>query len=186
MSQVWLVDFDDSFTYNIAAEFLRHGIECKVIPWREWTVPSTRFPRLLVLGPGPGHPDEYQIEDRLMAWWKTSVPIAGICLGHQFIARFLGLPVARSKHPAHGEAFIWPVPLPWQRKLNLPKQVEVQRYNSLGVPARTLPRGWTGWEEGGEWMALSHERALSYQFHPESVGTSCPDAFFLPLCRLAL
>ncbi len=186
MSQVWLVDFDDSFTYNIAAEFMRLGLECRVIPWREWTVPSTRFPRLLVLGPGPGHPDEYGIEDRLMAWWKTNVPIGGICLGHQFLARFLGLPVARSSRPAHGESFLRPVPPKWQKKMTWPEQVEVQRYNSLGVLARALPSDWVGWEVEGEWMVLSHKRALSYQFHPESVGTTCPDSFFLPLCRLAL
>jgi len=186
MSQVWLVDFDDSFTYNIAAEFLRQGLECQIIPWREWTLPQTRSPRLLVLGPGPGHPDDYRIEEKIMAWWKTGIPMAGICLGHQFIARFLGLAVERSNRPAHGESFVWKVPLVWQKKFHWPKQVEVQRYNSLGVSARRLPREWSGWEEGGEWVMLSHKRALSYQFHPESVGTSCPEAFILPLCRLAL
>jgi len=186
MEQVWLLDFDDSFTYNIAAEFLRQNITCRIIHWKEWKKPTSERPRLLVLGPGPGHPDEYGIEEHLVLWWKTQVPIAGICLGHQFLARFLGLPVERSVRPSHGEAMSWSVPLAWQRRYQLPKRVEVQRYNSLAVPARPLPRGWSGWEEGGEWVALAHERALSYQFHPESVGTSCPEAFFLPLCRLAL
>jgi anthranilate/para-aminobenzoate synthase component II len=186
MESVWLIDFDDSFTHNIAAEFFRHNLTCRIIHWKEWKAPGTDRPKLLVLGPGPGHPDEYGVEEKLMLWWKTPVPIAGICLGHQFLARFLGLPVERSPRPAHGESMSWSVPVTWQRRFQMPKRVEVQRYNSLGVPARALPRGWSGWEEGGEWVALAHERALSYQFHPESVGTSCPEAFFLPLCRLAL
>ena len=186
MSQVWLIDFDDSFTHNIAAEFLKLNMDCQVIPWRQWSAPSTRVPRLLVLGPGPGHPDDYRIEDRLMAWWKTPIAIGGICLGHQFLARFLGLPVTRSPRPAHGESFVWPVPTTWQRKMSWPAHVTVQRYNSLGVPAKALPREWSGWEIEGEWVALSHRRALSYQFHPESVGTTCPEAFFLPLCQLAV
>ncbi|MBY0518290.1 MAG: aminodeoxychorismate/anthranilate synthase component II [Bacteriovoracaceae bacterium] len=186
MAQVWIIDFDDSFTYNIASEFYRQGLESKIIHWKDWTAPTTRLPKLLVLGPGPGHPDEYPVEDVLMNWWKSEVPMAGICLGHQLIARFLGLRVERSKRPVHGESVALKVPQWWQEKLKLPSLVEVQRYNSLGVQARKLPRDWSGWEEDGEWIALSHARALTYQFHPESVGTSCPEAFFLPLCRLAL
>lgn len=186
MGPIWLVDFEDSFTYNIAAEFEALGRPVEVIPWRGLTLPAQTRPGLLVLGPGPGHPDEYPIEEILLAWWKSGVPLGGICLGHQLIARFLGLPVTRSVLPAHGEAFVWRVPAKWRKQHRLPTFVEVQRYNSLAVPARALPRGWSGWEESGEWVAFSHARALSFQFHPESVGTSCPRQFFLPLCELAL
>lgn len=186
MRRVWLIDFDDSFTYNIAAEFERTGSSCVVVHWKKWAAPAAALPDLIVLGPGPGHPDDYRIEETLLAWWKTDVPIGGICLGHQILARFIGLPVERSPRPAHGESFVWKVPVVWQKRFQWPRQVEVQRYNSLGVPARTLPRGWSGWEENGEWVMLQHPRALSYQFHPESVGTSCPELFFAPLCRLGL
>jgi anthranilate/para-aminobenzoate synthase component II len=186
MSQIWLIDFDDSFTYNIVSEFHLLDMDCRVIHWKEWQHPTTRLPKLLILGPGPGHPDEYGIEDLVLSWWKTQIPMAGICLGHQFLARFLGLPVSPSVRPLHGEAIKLNVPEWWRQKFHFPSQVEVQRYNSLAVPAKPLPREWRGWESEGEWMAFHHERALSYQFHPESVGTSCPESFFLPLCRLAL
>jgi anthranilate/para-aminobenzoate synthase component II len=186
MSQIWLIDFDDSFTYNIASEFLSIGIDCKVIHWREWQLPASRAPKLIVLGPGPGHPDDYAIENLVLSWWKTQIPMAGICLGHQFLARFLGLNVSRSLNPMHGESVDLSVPKLWQQKLNLPEKVSAQRYNSLSVSCHKLPQGWIGWEEGGEWIGFIHKRAISYQFHPESVGTSCPAYFFRAMAQLAL
>jgi anthranilate/para-aminobenzoate synthase component II len=183
---IWLIDFDDSFTHNIASEFYLLGFPCRVISWRNWNAPEAELPGLLVLGPGPGHPDDYGIETHMMSWWKSGVPIVGICLGHQMIARFLGLPVVRAKHPCHGETVDLITPEDWRKRLNLPRQIQVQRYNSLAVKQRQLPRGWQGWAHEGEWLAFRHKRVISYQFHPESVGTSCPEKFFRPLCELAL
>ena len=168
MKPIWIIDFDDSFTYNIASE------------------PHTLVPKLLILGPGPGHPDEYKIESILLEWWKTQVPIVGLCLGHQFIARFLGLNVERSHRPIHGEAIRLKTPPYWREHFRLPSQLEVQRYNSLAVKAKPLPSGWKGWEHEGEWISFSHKRAISYQFHPESVGTSCPEALFQTMTSFTL
>lgn len=190
MTRLWLIDFEDSFTFNVAAELERSGARCEVLPWTHLRDPVRReeseLPQLIVLGPGPGHPDEYGVGPRLATWWTTGVPLAGICLGHQLIARMLGLRVERSTKPLHGETVSPPVPLSWQR-LGLPQEITVQRYNSLGVPVLSgLPEGWEGWEYEGEYIGLKHRRAMSYQFHPESVGTSCPRELFRPLLDLAL
>jgi anthranilate/para-aminobenzoate synthase component II len=186
MKPVWIIDFDDSFTYNIASEFYRLGFECEVIEWKKWQPPTTQVPKLLVLGPGPGHPDEYQREDHLLQWWKTQVPIAGLCLGHQMLARFLGLRVERAVSPMHGEAVELSAPMSWQKRFQLPSRFSVQRYNSLGVKKQRLPADWEGWEHEEEWIGFAHKRAISYQFHPESVGTSCPEAFFKTMTSFIL
>ena len=190
MSQVWLIDFEDSFTYNVAAEIERLGLKCEVLPWTtlrgQVRSQESDLPQLIVLGPGPGHPDEYGVGPRLATWWTTGVPMAGICLGHQLIGRMLGLQVERSKNPMHGEKVGLAVPKDW-RSLGLPAQIEVQRYNSLAVQAsQDLPEGWSGWREDGEYIGFKHLRAISYQFHPESVGTSCPRELFRPLKDLVL
>ena len=46
MKPVWIIDFDDSFTYNIAAEFYRLGFESEVIDWKKWQPPTTQVPKL--------------------------------------------------------------------------------------------------------------------------------------------
>lgn len=190
MTKAWLIDFEDSFTYNVAAEIERAGLECEVVSWTHLKGPlrleDGELPQLIVLGPGPGHPDDYGVGPRLATWWTTGIPMAGICLGHQLLGRMLGLEVARAKVPLHGERTTLSVPRAWQ-ELELPEALEVQRYNSLAVRASApLPEGWTGWTHQGEYVGFLHARAISYQFHPESVGTSCPRALFRPLKDLAL
>ncbi len=176
----WLVDFDDSFTHNVAAELLRAKVSCQVVPWRR--IPHERSPQLVVLGPGPGHPDDYHFNAHLHRWLSAGTPMLAVCLGHQLLARHLGLPVTRSLHPMHGQVITPTVPKAWEKVLGLEGGIQLQRYNSLAVPAQKLPPGWMGWEFEGEWIALKGPRVISYQFHPESVGTSCPQAFF-EICR---
>ncbi len=182
----WLVDFEDSFTHNVAAEFLAAGLSCQVVPWRLLPAPGVApAPDLLVWGPGPGHPDDYGMLPTMRAWWEHGTPMAGVCLGHQLMARMLGLPVGPSRERKHGERVEYEAPASW-RSRGLPARFRAQRYNSLAVPALPLPVGWEGWAHDGEWVGLLHERAMTYQFHPESVGTSCPGPLFRALVALAL
>lgn len=190
MGLVWLIDFEDSFTYNVAAEIERLGMNCEVLPWTHLLgrvrVGEEDLPQLIVLGPGPGHPDDYGVGPRLATWWTTGIPLAGICLGHQLIGRMLGLNVVQAVRPMHGERTELLSPPEW-RDIGIPKKLQVQRYNSLAIPLdKKLPPGWVGWEYEGEYIAFKHHRSISYQFHPESVGTSCPQALFRPLIDLAL
>lgn len=180
MTDAWLVDFDDSFTHNVAAELLLAGIPTQVIAWKK--ISAERYPHLVVLGPGPGHPDEYHFNAYLHRWLSAGTRVMGVCLGHQLIARHLGLPVERSLHPMHGQVISPSIPKDWEKFIGLRGKIHLQRYNSLAVPAQKLPPGWQGWEHDGEWIALRGPRVISYQFHPESVGTSCPRAFF-QVCR---
>lgn len=188
--QVWLIDFEDSFTYNVAAELEQAQLDCRVISWTKLKGAQEQefkeLPGLIVLGPGPGHPDEYHMDLQLRAWWNTGVALAGICLGHQLLGRMLGMTVDRSLEPKHGEKISLSVPTSFQQ-LGIPEKIQVQRYNSLAVKvAGPLPTGWEGWEQQGEYLGFKHQRAISYQFHPESVGTSCPRALFSPLRDLAI
>lgn len=185
MKRVWLIDFEDSFTYNIAAELERQQLACEIRPWQRLNERTVELPGLIVLGPGPGHPDDYGVGPRISTLWSTGVPLAGICLGHQLLGQLLGLRIERSHHPLHGAKQELSVPRAW-RSLGLPKRVSVQRYNSLAVKSGAVPSDWEAWQWEGELMGLKHSRAISYQFHPESVGTSCPQAFFKPLARLSL
>jgi anthranilate/para-aminobenzoate synthase component II len=179
---MWLIDFEDSFTYNVAAELALVGLACEVIPWRE-ALEAETAPALVVLGPGPGHPDDYAFLPALTRWWRQGSALGGICLGHQLLARHLNLSVTRSRCPLHGQTERLKVDPAWSTLVG-PEEALVQRYNSLAVPLAPLPAGWKGWAHRGELIGLWHQRALSYQFHPESVGTSCPRRFFEPFARL--
>lgn len=183
--RVWLVDFEDSFTHNVASELWRAGASCQVVPWRELPAPGTgKSPDLLVWGPGPGHPDEYGVVPAMRAWWDSGTAFGGVCLGHQLVARMLGLPVGAARERLHGGKETYLPSAAWRAR-GLPAQLEAQRYNSLAVPAAPLPAGWQGWAHDGEWVGLLHRRAMTYQFHPESVGTSCPRELFHALVAIA-
>jgi carbamoylphosphate synthase small subunit len=94
---VILLDFNDSFTYNVASELYTLGIKTEVIPLDE--IPEKLRDliecdqkKVIIYGPGPGHPDDYKNLFHLIkrALKKTNLYHVGICLGHQsLISKFL-------------------------------------------------------------------------------------------------
>jgi anthranilate/para-aminobenzoate synthase component II len=178
--KIYIVDFDDSFTFNIANSLYPFLPEIEVINHRLFFERSF-FKNLklhksaVILGPGPGHPDQYkkyfkQIKKLLN---NSKIHLMGICLGHQLISRQLGYRIIPSSNCLHGEKII----LSWKKKNYI-----VQRYNSLAVK----PMG-NNQEVlcNNEVMILGYKNGQSFQFHPESVGTENPLYFFKDLLAFA-
>lgn len=179
------VDFDDSFSFNVIQELEELGLSVTVLHWLDFDeLPKTD---LLVLGPGPGHPDDYQrIFPLLKDWMEAKKPLLGICLGHQLYWRILGEEVIRSKEPLHGQKIELQLTAEWKKSLELQGNPMVQRYNSLSIMGQVSSRypHLQTFVQDGEILITKGERVLTYQFHPESVGTTCPRSFFLPVLSI--
>ena len=182
MKRVLFLDFEDSFTFNVVQELTQLELSVEVIHWKDFLPESDHD--LLVLGPGPGHPDDYQvIFPQLGEWMSANKKIFAICLGHQILWRMKGSEVRRSIHPVHGQNVELTLPSEWQQWLHLPENIRVQRYNSLAVIPGVEWSGVTSMVFDGEVMISRSTRLISYQFHPESMGTKCRGAFFRPILR---
>ena len=181
------IDFDDSFSFNIIQELSLLGIKTNVIHWKDFEdLPQDG---ILILGPGPGHPDDYQrIFPLIERWIIDKRSLFGICLGHQIFWQLQGANVIRSKEPLHGQRVELTLSKSWQEWLKLPEKVFVQRYNSLGIPeefGRSHPE-FQNLIFNDEIFATRGPRLLTYQFHPESVGTSFRQEFMRPVLGLVV
>ncbi len=184
MKKVQLVDFDDSFILNVAQEIERLGFDVKLVPWRK--VSFDQSFDLLALGPGPGHPREYEeIFPVVQKWILHQKPFFGICLGHQIFWTLMGADVKRSMSPIHGQKVKLCMDEEWRSFLQLKSDPWVQRYNSLAVDEsdQYLAPNVKNFIQNQEILISLSSHILTYQFHPESIGTSYPQAFFRPLLR---
>lgn len=136
-----------------------------------------RRPRAIVISPGPGVPSRAgRIVDLIRS--DTSVPLLGVCLGHQALGEAFGARVIRGGLPVHGK--VTPVRHHGERLFaNCPDPLASARYHSLIVERGSLPSFFTvdAETEDGVIMAISHRDRPLYgiQFHPESFGTACGD-----------
>lgn len=191
--KAYLIDFEDSFTLNIYCELKELGLSVEVVPFKKAldflsSLVNTRHKLALILGPGPGHPDEYRefvaVLKNLLQ--RENTFLMGVCLGHQIIGRAMGMEVERSNRPCHGEVERVSLSKVQKGILGLKEPILVQRYNSLALPwdanqktaqARSLDIS----AAHNEIYVMSRPGLLTYQFHPESVGTSFRSRFFRPL-----
>lgn len=184
MKKATFVDFEDSFSYNVVQELTEIGFQVTVIHWRDFeTLPETG---LLVLGPGPGHPDDYQqLFPMLKTWISDKKPLFGVCLGHQIFWRLLGEEVLRSKEPLHGQRVKLTLDVEWRKWLGVENDIFVQRYNSLAVFGQAALRNpyLTNFIQNDEILITRGEHVLTYQFHPESIGTSFRRELMMPVYR---
>ena len=185
--QLSLLDFNDSFTFNIASCLFELGFSFRVVRFDQ--IPKflslaleEKQKHIFVYGPGPGNPDHYKdffpkIEKLLD---DKNFFHLGICLGHQILWKIKGAAVERSQRPLHGQSINIEIP-PWDGvfpKKYWQKEVQVQRYNSLAVKSEGLTPFKTLCDKNGELLMGHFDRVLTYQFHPESIGTSFPSLFF--------
>lgn len=193
---VFIVDFDDSFTFNIVNAVNKLKLKVCVVSHdksKEFLEEFILFKnnndrnQVLLLGPGPGHPNEYQhIFNSLKQILKLrSIFTVGVCLGHQIIGSLLGGEVMRSNFPKHGEKVeieipCWPNIYP---RVMWNKSTSVQRYNSLVVKFKYLSDNVLFSFDNGEISQIVSTNIFSMQFHPESVGTSYPNLFFNPILK---
>lgn len=189
-----LIDFDDSFTYNIVAEFNLLNVSVTIINHKLfldfYKENESNFMSLfcgVLLGPGPGKPKDYRELNKPLKKLLDfkDFPIMGICLGHQILLGLKGFTCRRSSKIKHGESenidlFEWRELLPAFSNRKDYFQY-VARYNSLCI--KHEPRLYEEdykiiLSDNSEIMGLYSKNLLTTQFHPESVGTNCPRLFF--------
>ncbi|MDR0339246.1 MAG: anthranilate phosphoribosyltransferase [Desulfovibrio sp.] len=172
-----IIDNYDSFTYNLVQAFHGLGVTPKLLRNDDPALLSLAGdPSLeaVCLSPGPGHPDKAGLCLDFLAALPQSVPVLGVCLGHQVLARFAGLEVSVARNIVHGKASDITHD---GRGLfrGLPSPMRVGRYHSLLALAGDDERRVrvTARSPEGEIMAIAYGDRPWYgvQFHPESVLT---------------
>jgi anthranilate synthase/aminodeoxychorismate synthase-like glutamine amidotransferase len=174
--KVLVIDNYDSFTWNIV-QYLQ-VLEADVHVFRNDKITIEEIqemaPDRILVSPGPCDPDKAGISLRVIEHFQGSIPIFGVCLGHQSIGQAFGGKVVRSKVLMHGKTS----PIHHDNSgvfYGLPNPFLATRYHSLAVERETLPDCLevTAWTEDGEIMGLRHKEmhVEGVQFHPESILT---------------
>jgi anthranilate synthase/aminodeoxychorismate synthase-like glutamine amidotransferase len=173
---ILVLDNYDSFVHNLARYVTELGGEPLVRRNDAVTVEDVRAmePSHLVISPGPCTPAEAGVAPELVRALMGTMPILGVCLGHQCIAAALGGRIVRGRRPMHGRASA--IEHDGTGILaGLPSPLRAGRYHSLVVEEESLPAALrvTARSEEGEIMAIEHREhpVFGVQFHPESVLT---------------
>ena len=171
-----LIDNYDSFTFNLFHYLGELGAEV-VVHRNDKITPAAVIaanPDAIVLSPGPCTPNDAGICLDLIAEASSTIPMLGVCLGHQAIGQAFGGVVVRAPVPVHGKLSL----IKHQgggvfRGINGPFQAT--RYHSLVVERASMPRDLTvvADTDDGLVMGLAHkERPVhGVQFHPESIAS---------------
>lgn len=171
-----MIDNYDSFTYNLVQYFSELGQSVITVRNDEITLEEivALAPERIVLSPGPCTPKEAGVSIDLVRRFAGSLPILGVCLGHQTIAAALGGVIVRAKSLLHGktsEVYHTGVGV----FADIPSPFVVTRYHSLAIERSSLPNVLevTAWTEDGEIMGIRHTcfPLEGVQFHPESILT---------------
>ena len=171
-----VLDNYDSFTWNLVQYLGEFGERPVVRRNDAVTVEEVgaMYPRAVVISPGPGTPSEAGITVPLIERWGSTIPILGVCLGHQAIGQAYGGTVVRATRVMHG-------------KLSriehdstdlfegLPSPLSVMRYHSLVVEPESMPAELEvtarAVDMPSEVHAMRHREhpVWGVQFHPESI-----------------
>lgn len=173
---ILLIDNYDSFTYNLY-QYISEFAEVKVVRNDEITIKEIRNlkPKGIVISPGPGTPDDAGISIEAIKNFGETIPILGICLGHQSIAQAYGGKIIRSYEIYHGKTSR--ISIKGKDIFEgIPRKLDVMRYHSLIVDNMSFPQCLdviASTVEGNLIMALKHKEYDVYglQFHPESIYT---------------
>lgn len=176
---ILLVDNYDSFTFNLVHLLGSLGAACDVRRNDALGVAEALAlrPEAIVLSPGPCTPNEAGIcVDLVRAADAASVPLLGVCLGHQAIGQAYGGEVVRAPAPMHGKVdLMHHEGAADDLFAGLPTPFEATRYHSLVVRPETLPDvlAPTAWSADGQIMAMRHRTRpiFGVQFHPESIAS---------------
>jgi anthranilate synthase/aminodeoxychorismate synthase-like glutamine amidotransferase len=187
---ILLIDNYDSFVYNLARYLAELGCETQVIRNDAMAVADVvrMAPRAIVISPGPCTPLEAGISMEVIRQCGPTIPILGVCLGHQAIAAALGGRVIRAPEPIHGRISLVRHD---GRGLfeDLPNPLRATRYHSLIAEESSLPECLciTARTTDGVCMALEHTTWPAYgvQFHPESILTDSGHKLLANFLRLA-
>jgi len=173
-----IIDNYDSFTYNLVQYFGELGATTEIFRNDAITIAEIkrRRPKRIVISPGPGRPEEAGVTVDIIRELGGSVPILGVCLGHQAIGYAFGGNIIQAKHLMHGKTSV----IEHNHKdlfRGIRKPFEATRYHSLVIDRKTLPAcleitAWTK-DADEEIMGVRHKQLPLWgvQFHPESILT---------------
>lgn len=171
-----LIDNYDSFTYNLVQAFLVLGAEVDVRRNDAVDVDEALAaePTHLCISPGPGRPDDAGVSLAMVGAFAGSIPVLGVCLGHQCVVQHFGGRIIGASELMHGKTS-W---VQHERSglfESLPNPFEAGRYHSLAADRTIVPDALavTAKTPDGEVMAVQHHElnVAGVQFHPESVLT---------------
>jgi anthranilate synthase/aminodeoxychorismate synthase-like glutamine amidotransferase len=175
---VFVLDNYDSFTYNLVQYLGELGETLDVRRNDQVTLDAIAAlnPTHIVISPGPGRPEDAGVTPALIERFGPTIPILGVCLGHQAIGLVCGGTIVRAAVPMHGKTST----IDHDGKgvfTGLASPIEASRYHSLVVQEDGLPEALeiTARTRGdGVIMGLRHREwpLTGVQFHPESILTN--------------
>lgn len=187
---ILVIDNYDSFVHNLARFARIAGSETVVV--RNDAIDAMSIaamqPEAIVLSPGPGRPEDAGSCLEIVERFHASVPILGVCLGHQAIVEALGGTIDLAPRPMHGHTSV--IEHAGDGIFSgVPSPLTVCRYHSLVARSETLPAELTATAQtaDGVIMAVAHRRLPIYgvQFHPEAILTEAGQLLIDNFVRLA-
>ena len=175
MTRILVVDNYDSFVFNLVQYLGQLGAECTVKRNDEVEASDAKGYDGVLISPGPGTPEEAGVSIAMIKYCaENSIPLFGVCLGHQAIGVAFGATVSRAPELLHGKTS----QVIHEGKgvfKDLPSPFTATRYHSLAVEKNTVPDVLevTGATDSGIVMSMRHKSLPieGVQFHPESVLT---------------
>ena len=171
---ILLIDNYDSFTYNLYQQIATLGHKVIVVKHDKITMSRIKklSPTHIVISPGPKTPLDSGMSMEVIREWYKTIPILGVCLGHQCIGEVFGAHTVPAKHIVHGKSDT----ITHNGKglfSGIANQFLAARYHSLMIDK--LPDNFTlsAWSNDGTIMAMQHNDypVFGIQFHPESFMT---------------
>jgi para-aminobenzoate synthetase component 2 len=175
VAHILVIDNYDSFVFNLVQYLAQLGAQCTVM--RNDQVEASEAAKFdgVLISPGPGTPDKAGISIAMIKYCaENSIPLFGVCLGHQAIGEAFGATVSRAPELLHGKTS--EVHHDGTGVMaNLPTPFTATRYHSLAVEGATVPDVLlvTSKTDSGVIMSMRHKTLPieGVQFHPESVLT---------------
>ena len=174
---ILMIDNYDSFTWNLVQYLGELGDVPRVVRNDEITVKEAlaKKPDAIVISPGPGRPDDAGISKALIEKASGTIPILGVCLGHQCIGEVFGGRVVRADRLVHGKTSAV-IHNGRGIFLDVDNPFQATRYHSLIISRDGLPETLSvvAWTPENEIMAVRHQSHETWgvQFHPESILTT--------------
>ena len=174
---ILMIDNYDSFTYNLVQYIGELGADVVVHRNDKITLQEIEQlnPERIVISPGPCTPEKAGISIEIARYFAGKIPLLGVCLGHQSIARAFGGKIIKAKKLMHGKTSM----VKHDNKnlfYGLPDPFEATRYHSLVLDKKTVPDDFeiTATSDDGEIMGIRHKKMFveGVQFHPESILTT--------------
>jgi len=175
MARILVIDNYDSFVFNLVQYLQQLGAECTVVRNDEVEASEASKYDGVLISPGPGTPDKAGVSIAMINYCaEHSIPLFGVCLGHQAIGEAFGATVSRAPELLHGKTS-QVIHNGTGVLANLPSPFTATRYHSLAVERDTVPAilEITGATDSGVVMSMRHTSLPieGVQFHPESVLT---------------